>query len=95
MSVSPLRTENFSTDFEREGRVQAAKNQDYQEIVQTILVGDVEKKIESYTVVGGLLFWKKRLTIPDQEDMKTSILKNEHDSVMDGHFGIDKIIALV
>lgn len=46
-------------------------------------------------VVNGLLFWKTRLTIPEDESLKTLILENEHDSKVEGHFGIDKTMELV
>ena len=44
---------------------------------------------------GGLLYYKNRLYIPDNDGLKTVIAKGCHDSKVAGHFGQEKTIEIV
>ena len=44
---------------------------------------------------GGLLYYKNRLYIPDDDGLKTVIAKGCHDSKVAGHFGQEKTIEIV
>ena len=44
---------------------------------------------------GGLLYYKTRLYIPDNDGLKTVIAKGFHDSKVAGHFGQEKTIEIV
>jgi len=43
----------------------------------------------------GLLYYKNRLYIPDNEALQTEIAQGSHDSLVAGHFGQEKTIEIV
>ena len=43
----------------------------------------------------GVLYYKGRLYIPDDEDLRKLIVEREHDSMVAGHMGQDKTVDLV
>jgi hypothetical protein len=47
------------------------------------------------TMVGGALYFKNRLWIPEEPSLKRQILESEHDSKVAGHMGMDKTLELV
>ncbi|KAL0630504.1 hypothetical protein Q9L58_010649 [Maublancomyces gigas] len=93
-SFTALRIQKFETVFVEKVKESAAMDEDYQETRKKVEEGTAEKRLKHYTASEGLLYWKKRLTIPDNDEIKTVILKNRHDSPVAGHFGIDKTVEL-
>jgi len=43
----------------------------------------------------GLLYYKNRLYIPENKALQTEIAQGCHDSLVAGHFGQEKTIAIV
>jgi len=43
----------------------------------------------------GLLYYKNSLYIPEDEALQTEIAQGYHDSLVAGHFGQEKTIAIV
>jgi len=54
-----------------------------------------EKMPDEWIEKDGLLYYKNRLYIPDNEALQTEIAQGCHDSVVAGHFGQEKTIEIV
>ena len=54
-----------------------------------------EQVPKNWELEDGLIYYKKRLFIPSNEDLLTEIAKRCHDSNVAGHFGQEKTIELV
>lgn len=91
--LTALCVQKFDTTFLYQIKEHAAADSNYQQTRQKIETGD--HKTSPYTVTDELFYWKHRLTVPNNDAIKTEILENEHDLIIARHFGIDKTIELV
>ena len=58
---------------------------DYQDLLNLIEDGDVKTLYQGYLVRGDCLYFRDRLCIPKDKDLKKAILYEAHDSPTAGH----------
>jgi len=63
------------------------------ELNQRISLGQELPK--NWQLKDGMLYFKNRLHIPNNDELKTEIAKRCHDSQIGGHFGMEKTTAIV
>ena len=63
------------------------------ELNQRISLG--RELTKNWQLKDGMLYFKNRLYIPNNDELKTEIAKGCHDSQVAGHFGIEKTIKIV
>jgi len=51
--------------------------------------------IKHFVVHNGIMFWKKRTVIPNDEELKKKIMTEFHNSLVGGHAGRAKTIAQI
>jgi RNase H-like domain found in reverse transcriptase/Reverse transcriptase (RNA-dependent DNA polymerase)/Integrase zinc binding domain/Chromo (CHRromatin Organisation MOdifier) domain len=56
---------------------------------------EVNDLLSSYSMVDGLVLFKQVVFIPDDNSIKLTILRQNHDSSAAGHFGQDKTLELI
>src|SRR5215204_4128434 len=73
---------------------EAAKDTEYLKI-RTLVVEENQTVDPAYTVEDEMLFYKSRFVVPDADELKKAILREEHDSKVAGHYGQHKTMDRV
>ena len=73
---------------------EAVNDPDYLKI-RTQVLGKEEAVSPAYTVEDEMLFYKSRFVVPNSEELKKDILREEHDSRVAGHYGQHKTMERV
>src|SRR5688572_24597242 len=73
---------------------EVANDPDYLKI-RTQVLGKEEAVSPAYTVEDGMLFYKSRFVVPNSEELKKDILREEHDSRVARHYGQYKTMERV
>src|SRR5262249_40092807 len=73
----------FDEELLEEVRKAAKKDQDYQEEMK---IAQSAERPGTHTLEDDVLYWKHRLWLPDNDDLKQWIVSGKHDSKVAGHF---------
>ena len=82
----------FDEDLLHEVRKAAAKDKEYQAEME---ITQGAKRPGTHSVEDGVLYWKNRLWLPDDDGLKQWIVSGEHDTRVAGHFGQARTLELV
>jgi transposase InsO family protein len=82
----------FDEDLLHEVRKAAAKDKEYQAEMK---IAQGAKRPGTHSVEDGVLYWKNRLWLPDDDGLKQWIVSGEHDTRVAGHFGQARTLELV
>jgi hypothetical protein len=94
----------MATEPETELQSQIEKSLDQDESLEEILsflwnkssaLAYVKKGFKDYSMEAGLLFYQGRMVVPDNEDLKQSLIATFHDSPIAGHPGQQRSLELV
>jgi hypothetical protein len=88
-SISTLKATQFHQDFLNQVRKTSLADPAYQH-----LVSHPDPKTE-IAAQDGLIYFRNRLYIPDDEPLRLQIAESEHDSQVAGHFGQKKTLELI
>ena len=92
IQIKRLSVEKFVPQFLDKVRSLTKKDETYQEQLKNVRKGSFEKGLSEED---GLLYYKGRLWIPNDQSLRQEIVNSEHDSKVAGHFGQDKTLELM
>ena len=87
--ISAVKKLSFATTFLEQVRQASKKESDY----QTFLTTTPEDK--NRVIEDQLIYYKGRLQLPNDNQLRLDVLTEEHDSRVAGHFGQKKTLELV
>ena len=95
--ISQVETRNFDVEFIAMVRMASEEDQDWQERKTELekLENEGKELPSNWQSREGLLYYKNRLYIPDNEQLQTIIAKVCYDSKVAGHFGQEKRIEII
>ena len=87
----------FSVTFLDRVRECSRADGTYVDILKRVKDGHSGKKdpLKDFAIEGGLLYYKKRLYIPDNNELRLEVAIDSHDSRVAGHFGQEKTLELM
>ena len=75
-----------------------AEDEFCQKVIRMLNVGQRrsrEVSLPHCEVVDGLLYFRKRLVVPEDDDLRLSLLREVHETPAGGHYGVGKMIGLL
>jgi transposase InsO family protein len=92
LQIKRLRVEEFNEEFLNTIRTYIDKDDEYQAQLELVRTDKAQKGV---TEENGLLYYKNRLWIPNDNELLQMVASAEHDSKVAGHFGQDKTLELL
>lgn len=93
--MTTLRIQKFETASLKQVTELANQNVESGEKRTKVEEATASKRLTYCREKEGLVYWKKNSTNPDNDEIKRTILENQHTSVVAGLFRIDKRVELV
>jgi len=91
LQISAIRVVQLKDTFKQELRNAGEASPSWVTTRNAVLEGKKEVD-KNFSVEDGLLLWKSRWFIPEDRNLRTKILRDNHDSRIAGHFGIHKTL---
>lgn len=91
-SLSQIKKIQFDSNLLAKIREAVRNDERYRNTLTSV---GTKNQNDSVEVVEGLLYYKGRLWVPEDNELRLIIAEVEHDSKVAGHFGIDKTIELI